>query len=86
MFDYVPLNDAEIESLRDAFQRADVDEDGVLSRSEAIAMLGNSPFFRQNAKFESEEEREKKTAKFLEQLDLLDKVRTTQCALASHAT
>lgn len=79
VFDYVPLNDSDIASLRSEFNAMDKDEDGHLSRSDVMALVGSTAILglqhvKADLQAQGNEAVSKPTAKFLQQLDLLDKV------------
>ena len=79
MFDSVPFSDAEISRLCSAFNALDSDEDGHVSRSDVLKLVNNTELFGlSGAKLNLSAPRpsealNKQTARFLEQLDLLDK-------------
>ena len=91
MFDSVPFSDSEISSLRTAFLALDSDEDGHVSRADVLKLVSTTDLFglaqakvalKQTSASSSSaatpaapEAMNKQTARFLEQLDLLDKVR-----------
>lgn len=89
MFDSVPFSDIEISRLRSAFNSLDADEDGHVSRSDVLKLVNTTELFGlAGAKVDltaarpsptaaaagvPSEALNKQTARFLEQLDLLDK-------------
>ena len=73
------MNDSDIASLRTEFNAMDKDEDGHLSRSDVMALVGTTSILglqhvKADLQAQGGEAVSRPTAKFLQQLDLLDKV------------
>lgn len=81
IFDYAPFREDEIDTLHDAFNALDTDNDGYITRNDVLRLVNETELFGlAGAKVDvtaapdgKEMPLNKATAKFLEQLDLLDK-------------